>query len=79
MGGRASAAARAFPDRHTLSERDELLLELLSHGLSDEQIGDELQLPVAIVRANIREAVDAIGGRNRAQAVALALKTGVFE
>jgi DNA-binding NarL/FixJ family response regulator len=55
------------------------LLELLSHGLSDEQIGAELQLPVAMVRANIREAVDAMGARNRAHAVALALKTGLFD
>jgi DNA-binding NarL/FixJ family response regulator len=78
MSGRASAAARAFPVRHT-SEQDELLLELLSYGLSDEQIGHELHLPVANVRASIREAVDAMGARNRAHAVALALKTGLFE
>jgi DNA-binding NarL/FixJ family response regulator len=63
----------------SLSERDELLLEYLSNGLTDERIGDELRLSVESVRANIRSVVRTLGARNRAHAVALAMKTGLIE
>jgi DNA-binding NarL/FixJ family response regulator len=62
-----------------LTERDELLLEYLSNGVSDEQIGDVLQLPAETVRASIRKVVRSLGARNRSHAVALALKTGLIE
>jgi two-component system response regulator DesR len=65
--------------RPALSERDGLLLEYLSNGISDETIGEELQLPVETVRANIRRVVRSLGACNRPQAIALAMKTGLIE
>ena len=67
------------PDRRpVLRERDVLLLERLSHGVTDQMIGEELHLTAETVRANVRGIVRALGARNRAHAVAIALKTGVI-
>jgi DNA-binding NarL/FixJ family response regulator len=65
--------------RPPLSERDEQLLEFLSNGLTDERIGERLHLSSETVRANIRKVVRAMGARNRAHAVALALKSGLIQ
>lgn len=72
--------ARALQhDGATLSPRDERLLEFLSNGMTDERIGEELHLSSETVRANVRKVVRTLGARNRAHAVALALKTGVIQ
>jgi DNA-binding NarL/FixJ family response regulator len=42
-------------------------------------IGEEIHLSAETVRANIRAVVGALGARNRAHAVALALKTGLIQ
>ena len=63
----------------SLDERDELLLEYLSHGFTDELIGDEMHLPVETVRSNIRRVVRSLGARNRPHAIALAMKTGLID
>jgi DNA-binding NarL/FixJ family response regulator len=62
-----------------LTKHDERLLELISHGVSDEHIGEQLHLSADAVRANVRKVVQAMGARNRTHAVALALKTGLIE
>ena len=62
-----------------LTKRDELLLEFISNGITDERIGEELHLSAEAVRANVRKVVEAIGARNRTHAVALALKTGLID
>lgn len=59
-----------------LSERDELFLEYVAQGLTDERIGEELHLSSETVRANVRRVVQAVGARNRTHAVAVALRTG---
>jgi two-component system, NarL family, response regulator len=61
-----------------LSQREERLLELISHGISDERIGEKLHLSAEDVRANVRHVVETMGARNRTHAVALALKTGLI-
>ena len=61
-----------------LAERDELLLQYLADGLSDEQIGRALRLARAAVSADVRRVVTVMGTRNRAHAVAVALKTGLI-
>jgi DNA-binding NarL/FixJ family response regulator len=69
----------ALQDRRpTLRERDVLLLERLSFGFTDQKIGEEIHLSTETVRANIRGVVRALGARNRAHAVAIALKTGLI-
>ena len=62
-----------------LAERDELLLQYLADGLSDEQIGAALRLAGAAVSADVRRVVAVMGTRNRAHAVAVALKTGLID
>jgi DNA-binding NarL/FixJ family response regulator len=62
----------------TLHKQDVLLLERLSHGLSDEMIGQEMHLSAEAVRANVRGVVSTLGARNREHAVAIALKTGLI-
>jgi DNA-binding NarL/FixJ family response regulator len=61
-----------------LTKNDEQLLELISHGLSDERIGRKLHLPADAVRVRVTQVVEAMGARNRTLAVALALKTGLI-
>jgi DNA-binding NarL/FixJ family response regulator len=68
--------ARGGGDPARLSERDELLLEHISRGLTDERIGEELHLSPETIRANVRRVVQTMGARNRTHAVALALRTG---
>jgi DNA-binding NarL/FixJ family response regulator len=63
----------------TLREREVLLLERLSHGLSDQTIGEEMHLSAEAVRADIRGLVRSLGARNREHAVAIALKTGLIQ
>jgi len=72
MGAKAAALA-------TTTSTDLLLLELISHGASDETIGRELHLPVADVRAGIHGVVRELGARNREYAVAIALKSGLIQ
>jgi DNA-binding NarL/FixJ family response regulator len=74
LGGPLATADRQ-PD---LSGRDVLLLERLSYGMTDERIGEEIHLSAETVRANIRGVVRSLGARNRAHAVAIALKTGLI-
>ena len=71
MGAKAAAVA-AVPST------DLFLLELISHGASDEAIGEELRVPVETVRRSINGVVLELGARNREHAVAIALKTGLI-
>jgi DNA-binding NarL/FixJ family response regulator len=70
------SAAAPHPVIHDVDVR---LLELLSHGFTDEMIGRELALTAKDVRSGIQGAVHALGARNREHAVALALKTGLID
>ena len=78
--GRGSRLSGANgPPLSPLTKHDERLLELISHGVSDERIGEQLQLSAEAVQANVRKVVTAMGARNRTHAVALALKIGLIE
>jgi DNA-binding NarL/FixJ family response regulator len=65
--------------RPALSEREEILLEYISNGMTDERIGEALHLSAETVRANVRKVVTTLGARNRTHAVALALKSGLID
>jgi two-component system, NarL family, response regulator len=71
MGAKALAVA-------VVPSTDLFLLELISHGASDEAIGEELRVSVETVRASIHGIVLELGARNREHAVAIALKTGLI-
>ena len=73
------SASRAILERcdwSRLTPRDSLLLEHISRGLTDERIGEQLQLSTDSVKHHVRRVVAAIGARNRTHAVALALRAG---
>jgi DNA-binding NarL/FixJ family response regulator len=72
---RATATSLRNP---VLEEADLLLLERLSYGITEEMIGWEMRLPVAMVRENISAVVSALGARSVEHAVAIALKTGLI-
>ena len=73
-----ATAASLRNEQPVLAAAELLLLERLSHGVTDEMIGWEVRLPVQAVRENIREVVRTLGARNREHAVAIALKTGLI-
>jgi DNA-binding NarL/FixJ family response regulator len=69
------SAAAPNPVVHGVDVR---LLELLSHGFTEEMIGLELGLTAEGVRASIRDVARSLGARNREHAVALALESGLI-
>ena len=70
----------ALEDRApVLRDREVLLLERLSYGFTDAMIGEEIELSLETVRASIRGILRALGARNRAHAVAIALQTGLIQ
>ena len=73
-----ATAASLRNEQPVLAAAELLLLERLSHGVTDEMIGWEVRLPVQAVRENIRAVVRTLGARNREHAVAIALKTGLI-
>lgn len=62
-----------------LSERDLLVLRLLGQGFTDLEVAETLGCSVAQVKANMRAILRKTGARNRAQAVATALRGGWIE
>jgi DNA-binding CsgD family transcriptional regulator len=62
-----------------LAATDVKLLECVSFGLTDEQIAAEAGLSPEAVRANLRRVVRSLEARNRAHAVAIALKAGLID
>ncbi len=55
------------------------VLALLAGGRTDGQIADLLELSPATVQTHVRNAKAKLGARTRAQAVAIALQTGLIE
>ncbi len=60
----------------TLSEREREILELLSSGLGNKQIGVKLNLSTFTIRAHLRRVYDKLHVHCRAEAVSKYLKTG---
>ena len=61
------------------SSREREVLALLAKGLTDAQIAEMLELSPATVQTHVRNAKGKLGARTRAQAVALALASGLIE
>jgi len=61
------------------SPRECEVLALLAQGLTDSQIAEELGLSPATVQTHVRNAKAKLGARTRAQAVALALVSGLID
>ena len=62
-----------------LSRREREVLSLIATGATLEQIADDLTVSVSTVRTHARNALRKLGARNRAHAIALAMRYGLIE
>ena len=79
-----SLAAQSTPNEsgagaRTPSRREREILSLLARGSTDAQIAEVLELSPATVQTHVRNAKAKLGARTRAQAVALALVSGLIQ
>ncbi len=70
---------REEPGARRPSRREREVLALLARGATDAQIALELELSPATVQTHVRNAKAKLGARTRAQAVALALVSGLID
>jgi DNA-binding NarL/FixJ family response regulator len=77
---RRQAADTALSARFAdLTERELEVLQLLTRGLSNAQIGTRLFLSAATVKTHVTRVLAKLGVRDRVQAVVLAYEAGVVE
>ena len=69
----------APPPRGPLSPREQEVLSLIATGARTEQIAGELTISTATARTHTRNALNKLGARNRAHAIALALRDGMLD
>jgi len=75
--------AAGFALRHTksapeLSKREREILRMLSHGMTNEEIGREIQISPETVRTHVRRALTKLGSKTRTEAVSTALRRGLI-
>ena len=64
--------------RSKLTRREQEVLQLLASGLTQPEIARELVISSSTVASHIEHILDKLGVHSRAQAVALALRSGFF-
>jgi DNA-binding NarL/FixJ family response regulator len=67
------------PELEHLTERELDVFRLISRGLSNAEIGQELYISDATVKTHITHILQKLNLRDRVQAVVLAYETGLFE
>ena len=75
-GTQRPAAPKEVDD---LSERERDVFRLMSHGLSNAEIGKELYISETTVKTHVTHILQKLNLRDRVQAVVLAYHTGLFE
>lgn len=65
--------------RHSLSAREVQILRLVAKGLKNSEIGQELHISTNTVRNHINNMLEKLKSRDRAEALAIALKQGVVQ
>ncbi|HYH62893.1 MAG TPA: LuxR C-terminal-related transcriptional regulator [Solirubrobacterales bacterium] len=78
-GGSADPADAGDGRTRRPSKREREVLALLAQGSTDAQIAEVLDLSPATVQTHVRNAKAKLGARTRAQAVALALVSGLIQ
>lgn len=74
-----AALAQPPPIRGTLTPRELDVLRLLADGHQHEEIGRRLGIGAETVRTHLRKACSRLGAGTRTQAVAIALRQGLFQ
>jgi DNA-binding NarL/FixJ family response regulator len=64
--------------RTDLSRREVQVLQLVSHGMSNGQIGKELFITEDTVKTHMKRVLAKLRARNRAHAVCIALRTSLI-
>ncbi|MDQ2675880.1 MAG: response regulator transcription factor [Actinomycetota bacterium] len=72
-------AARQKANRAMLTRRQRETLQLLANGLSTEEVAGRLELSAETVRTHTKALLARLGARDRAHAVAIALRTGQID
>jgi DNA-binding NarL/FixJ family response regulator len=62
-----------------LSERERDVFRLMTHGLSNAEIGNQLYISETTVKTHVTHILQKLNLRDRVQAVVLAYQTGLFE
>jgi DNA-binding NarL/FixJ family response regulator len=70
------APVRGMPSR--LTSRETEVLQLLSHGYSNEALAEQLFISVHTVRNHVQSAISKLGAHSKLEAVATAAKRGII-
>jgi DNA-binding NarL/FixJ family response regulator len=62
---------------HDLTRREREVLALMVEGLNNPQIGERLYISVSTVRTHVSSILSKLSATNRAEAVALAVRSGL--
>jgi len=79
IAGLGSEPAPRLDDRPRLTPRETELLELVANGLSNKAIAQALSVTENTVKYHIRNILQKLGAQNRTEAVAHALRAGLFK
>lgn len=71
------AAAKPSPKLDELTERERQILHLLTHGLSNKEIGSELALSPHTIKVHLHRILDKLDLRSRVEAAAWAVRHGL--
>ena len=78
-GERSSAAATRRGDRSKVTDREREVLELIVHGATNRDIAGRLLITENTVKVHLRNILDKLHLRNRQQAAAFAVSSGLVE
>ncbi|MGW5107208.1 response regulator [Nocardia sp. NPDC004123] len=77
--GRGNPRAREQLDRAGLTDREETVLLLMTRGLSNREIADQLHIGAETVKTHVSGILTKLDARDRTQAVILAYESGFVE